>query len=55
MANSVQFQMAIATASVDDDQPSKEEQDNEPMLTMPDREERHIASGNRNFASRPGV
>jgi hypothetical protein len=48
--NSMQFQMAIATAIGEEEGPEKEDLENEPLVTMPDREDRRTASSHRTFA-----
>jgi hypothetical protein len=55
MPNSMQFQMAIATAIAEEENAAKADTNEEPMLTMPEREDRRSPTvhPNRTFASRP--
>jgi hypothetical protein len=50
MPNSMQFQMAIATGIGEEESPEKEELENEPLITRPDREDRRTVSSHRTFA-----
>jgi hypothetical protein len=52
MPNSMQFQMAIATAIADDEDGQKGEPQEEPLLTIPDREDRRTATAQRTFATK---
>jgi hypothetical protein len=53
MPNAMQFQMAMASAVAEADPPPKAQADDEPLLTMPEREDRRTAAGTRTFASEP--
>jgi hypothetical protein len=50
MPNSMQFQMVIATGIGEEETTQKEELENEPLLTMPDREDRRTLWSYRTFA-----